>query len=107
MADASGFGQIWQSLSVQSLSVFVDSAGVLVPGAYQFLADFRMLALSMRFPLFSLLFSGTYFSIPNAPGRAIHTNSHRRDFDDMVFGFSLIKEVILLFFFYQSQQGRL
>lgn len=50
MIHTSRFGQIWQSVSVEGLSVFVDSAGLLVSRAYQFLADFCMLTLGMRFP---------------------------------------------------------
>lgn len=52
---AGGLVWIWQTLGVLSLTVLVNSTGLLVSKAYQFLGDFHTLSLSMYYFFFSLL----------------------------------------------------
>lgn len=95
LVDLDRFGRV----SVQSLSGFVDSAGLLVSGVYQCLADFHMLPLGTCFPSLQPDVFWYLFLHPHTHTcRAIHTNSHRGGFYDMLFSFSLVKYVILLVF---------
>lgn len=65
---AGGLGQIQQPFHVLSLLVLVDSTVPQVSRAYQLLGGFHILPFSVKLPLFSLRFSGNYFST--------HTHGH-------------------------------